>query len=435
MMMMQPPRTEPKGDIKQLWDLLGVELLQKSRRSAFGELDSDFAIAWQDFKPQHFAGIERITPEWVFISKEIPPGDVQPFNETDPASSGLQQLLLLFPGAIVKRNAATTDFEPLVKTGTNTGALMVKDVIAARNDPAELVRYRTPTRETYVLAAHITGKPKSADNLEDDSAADKEHSKEKASDEKDAKPGDKSEAAKKDDKPDASKEGDKAATATEKSDEINVILVADVDMLHSEFFDLRARRMPEGDNALRFDVDNVTFVLNLLDVLAGDMRFVDVRKRQPVHRALSTVVARTQDARDKAEGAVNEFNKAARDEEEKLTKEINATKVSLQDELDKLKREGNTDPRVLQQKMIELSLRLQVEERRKETRVEQSRREAQQKIDQANRELTSAVRGVQDDYKLWSVILPPVPPLLVAFFVYFHRRTKEREGVSKARLR
>ena len=103
--------------------------------------------------------------------------------------------------------------------------------------------------------------------------------------------------------------------------------------------------------------------------------------------------------------------------------------------MDKLQREGNTDPRVLQQKMIELSLKLQVEERRKETRIEQSRREAQQKIDEANRELTSAVRGVQDDYKLWSVILPPVPPLLVAFFVFFHRRTKEREGVSKARLR
>lgn len=421
-MMMQPPRTEPKGDIKQLWDLLGVELLQKSRRSAFGELDSDYAIAWQDFKPQHFAGFERITPEWVFIRNDIPPGGVQPFNETDPASSGLQELLLLFPGAIVKRNAATTDFEPLVKTGTNTGTMMVKDVMASRNDPAELRRYEgPPTKETYVLAAHITGKPRAPNELEEDAAAgDKAAAEAKAGDAKDARQPEKN-------------EDDKSAAVGNKPGEINVILVADVDMLHSEFFDLRARRLP--DTELRIDADNVTFVLNVLDVLAGDMRFVEVRNRQPLHRPLSTVVARTQDARDKAEGAVTEFNKAARDEEEKLNKEINATKVSLQDELDKLKREGNADPRVLQQKAIELSLRLQVQEQRKETRVEQSRREAQQKIDQANRELTAAVRGVQDDYKLWSVILPPVPPLLVAFFVYFHRRTKEREGVSKARLR
>ena len=70
----------------------------------------------------------------------------------------------------------------------------------------------------------------------------------------------------------------KSTAASDKTGEINVILVADVDMLHSEFFDLRARRMPEAESALRLDADNVTFVLNLLDVLAGDTRFVEVRK-------------------------------------------------------------------------------------------------------------------------------------------------------------
>ena len=85
--------------------------------------------------------------------------------------------------------------------------------------------------------------------------------------------------------------------------------------------------------------------------------------------------------------------------------------------------------------MIELSLKLQVDQHRKETREEQLRRDARRKIEQANRDLVSAVRGVQDKYKMWSVFLPPVLPLLVAFFVYFNRRNKEREGVSKARLR
>jgi ABC-2 type transport system permease protein len=42
---------------------------------------------------------------------------------------------------------------------------------------------------------------------------------------------------------------------------------------------------------------------------------------------------------------------------------------------------------------------------------------------------------VQDNYKLWAVLLPPIPPLIVAFAVFFNRRAKEREGVSKARLR
>ena len=93
------------------------------------------------------------------------------------------------------------------------------------------------------------------------------------------------------------------------------------------------------------------------------------------------------------------------------------------------------DARTLQQKGIEFALNKQIAERRKETKVEQLQRDAQRKIEQADRELSSAVRSVQDSYKLWSVILPPIPPLVVAFFVYFNRRAKEREGVSKARLR
>jgi ABC-2 type transport system permease protein len=36
---------------------------------------------------------------------------------------------------------------------------------------------------------------------------------------------------------------------------------------------------------------------------------------------------------------------------------------------------------------------------------------------------------------LWAVLLPPIPPLLVAIVVFFTRRAKEREGVSRSRLR
>ncbi len=42
---------------------------------------------------------------------------------------------------------------------------------------------------------------------------------------------------------------------------------------------------------------------------------------------------------------------------------------------------------------------------------------------------------MQATYKLWAVIIPPIPPLLVAAFVFFNRRAKEREGVSSKRLR
>ena len=241
----------PRSNINQLWDLLGVELLQKSRRGFGDLLDSDYAVVWQDFKPRRFAGISHITPEWVFVQHDAP-GGADSFNDNDPTSSGLQQMLLLFPGGLMKRNAASTHFLPLVKTGTNAGVVMVKDIMAAQGDPLELRnREGGPTKEApYTLAARITGKPRSGDDADLVTQS----------------------AEKKDEKSDA--KADKKGEPAGKKDGIDVILVADVDMLLSDFFNLRAHRTSESDE---FDVDNVTFVLNVLDVLANDNRFVDLR--------------------------------------------------------------------------------------------------------------------------------------------------------------
>jgi ABC-2 type transport system permease protein len=422
MMPFQQPPTEPKGDIKPLWDLLGVELVERSRRGSFGDLDKDFAVVWQDFKPTRFAGLDQLTPEYVFIERDAPHESepFEPFNEKDKATAQLQSLILPLPGGLTKLNAASTNFTPLIKTGTRSGEIMVKDMMSART-PQSIANNEVETKQEYVLAARITGRPRSADEDEKpDAKADKKDEK-KA----DSKKGDEKGAEKADDK--------KADDKSEKTPEIDVIFVADIDMLASLFFDSRARRMP--DNELQLDTDNVTFVLNVLDELADDPRFIELRSRRPTHRPLEQIVRQTDDARAEADQAVTEFKRKRQDQEDKLEQELKNTKDSLESELSKLQREGTVDARTLQQKGIELSMNLQIQERRKEAQEEQLKREAQRKIEQADRKLSSAVRSVQDSYKLWSVILPPIPPLVVAFFVYFNRRAKEREGVSKARLR
>jgi ABC-2 type transport system permease protein len=445
MMPFQQPQAEPKGDIKQLWDLLGVELIQKSRRGLFGELDSDYAVVWQDFKPAKFSGIDQLTPEYVFISQDAPHAEdpFEPFNEKSPITAGLQELILPLPGGLLKRNAATTDFEPLIKTGNNTGLIMVKDLLSARAALDIRSREGSPTNEEYAIAAYITGKPKTKDIEDDteksDGAKTNDAAKSAAKDANDT--ADKKEAGKKTDDKKADKDGDKAKSTGAAADQnggnnqndLNVILVADADMLASLFFDSRARRSP--DSELQIDTDNVTFVLNALDVLAGDMRFVPLRNKRPLHRPLERIVEQTQQARDKTEAALNEYKKASQEQEAKLEQDLKNTKESLEAELQKLQKQENADPKLLQEKGIDLSLQLQVAERRKDATVEHLRQTAQRQIEKADSELVASVRSVQDGYKLWSVILPPIPPLLVAFFVYFHRRGKEREGVAKARLR
>ena len=166
MMMLQQPPAEPKGDIKQLWDLLGVELVEKSRRGFIGELDKDYSVVWQKFKPTKFGGIDQLTPEYVFIERDAPHASepFEPFNEKEPATEQLQTLIMPLPGGLTKLNAASTNFTPLIKTGTASGEIMVKDMMSARTSEMINAAEGKETKQEYVLAAHITGRPRSPDD-------------------------------------------------------------------------------------------------------------------------------------------------------------------------------------------------------------------------------------------------------------------------------
>ena len=56
-------------------------------------------------------------------------------------------------------------------------------------------------------------------------------------------------------------------------------------------------------------------------------------------------------------------------------------------------------------------------------------------MEQNNNKLQAKIQAMQATYKLWAVIVPPIPLLVVAVLVFAYRRGKEREGVSSRRLR
>ncbi len=94
---------------------------------------------------------------------------------------------------------------------------------------------------------------------------------------------------------------------TRTADKINVVYVTDIDMMHSEF--LRVRAQPKmGD--INWQFDNVTFVLNVIDSLAGDDRFLDIRKRKTRYASLKKVEERTAEAREEAEGRDREIQRS-----------------------------------------------------------------------------------------------------------------------------
>jgi len=103
------------------------------------------------------------------------------------------------------------------------------------------------------------------------------------------------------------------------------------------------------------------------------------------------------------------------------------------DQLEAIKKdEGRLDPVEFMQRRTLLERDL---EKRKSVSDQKVQRDFDEKRKSIDRTLALQLSGIHRTYKLWAVLLPPIPPLLVGLAVFFQRRAKEREGVSRARLR
>jgi ABC-2 type transport system permease protein len=287
-------------------------------------------------------------------------------------------------------------FTPLVTTGRESGTVPFSELMQMTpfggGDLNPNPR-RQPGSISYVVAAHIQGKPKPTAMMADD---------------KDAKPAE-----------------DKAAD--DKASAVNVVLVADIDVLHQLFYRLRE----QGDNpqaGVFFDFDNVSFSLNILDSLAGDDRFLDLRKRRTQHRTLTRIDKATEKARKDTDQAIADCHadlEKARDEEQK----------KLDESMEKLKKAYQSQNMSEADMLNNVGMALQKGQKRMTAKNEQAERKANEQTDRIETELNLKVQQVQNAYKFWAVVLPPLPLLGLALGVFFVRRSKEHEGVSKSRLR
>lgn len=261
-------------------------------------------------------------------------------------------------------------------------------------------RKQIPTGRPYVMAARIQGELPA----EPEPAAEAD--------------------AKKDPEKDAPKDGKKEKPEPTKLD---VILVADIDMLHRAFFSLREQGdNPEAGLDLRFD--NVTFVLNVLDSLAGDDRFVEIRKRRPVHRTLTAIERATEDSRkntaEEAKRLQDEYDDFVKNEQKKLD-----------DKMDELKERMKKENMGSQDVLLQVAMAQQAGQKRLDAEKERLKAEMEREKNRIDTKMNLEIERVQDTYKMWAVLLPPILPLLIAVFVFITRRMQEKEGVARSRLR
>ena len=199
---------------------------------------------------------------------------------------------------------------------------------------------------------------------------------------------------------------------------LNAVVVADADMMGEQFFELRR----QGIENLSFD--NVTFLLNAVDELAGDRSFIALRKRRPKHRTLEAVEARTQ---------VYEERRTKETDEAQATAEgrLAQAQARLDAAVEQLRRRPDLDDQT-RQIMIQ-NLRT-AEERRLQVARANVEDERDRQIENARVSMEASVRRIENAIKLLAVGLPPIPAFLVFILVSLRKLKRERVRVSTDRL-
>ena len=183
-------------------------------------------------------------------------------------------------------------------------------------------------------------------------------------------------------------EQDKAETpeakAGPKENNINVVLVADIDWIAPIIFQLREMGDKE-EMLIDWKFQNVTFVLNMLDSLAGDDRFVAIRKRTRPHRILTKIEEATDDYRKQSLAEQTKFINDA-------SQQIDTVKNEFRQKTSELENRKDLDPRMKDQMM---EMQRITAERAEKVKIESLEKERDKEVKQSERELTAKIRYVQ----------------------------------------
>ena len=341
-------------------------------------------IVWNVYNPHPKLADLQSTPEIVFIGTGS--GEPDAFNAEQSASAGLQEIVTLFPGELRPKAGSGPEFTPLLKTGSTGGTILWNEMAQQGFMGIQGInprRRHMPTGKSYTLAARLQGQ------LPGETKASEK-----------AKDADK----KKDEKPAPAK--------------INVIAIADLDLIGEQFFEMRRRKIED------LEFDNVPFVLNCVDVLAGDESFVKLRRKRPVHRRLDVIEQQVK-AFDK------ELAQKTREAEDQASDELQQAQKSFDKEVESVRNRTEWDERT---KEIQLTNLQSVAQRRLDVKKQMIEDKKLVEIREGKAESERKIRGIRNTVRLEAALIPPLPPLILGLFVWVGRLRRENLGANPKRL-
>jgi ABC-2 type transport system permease protein len=322
-------------------------------------------IAWDAFNPH--PDMSDLPQETVFVSAGN--GNPNAFNRTNPATSRLQEVMLLYPGYLLTTKSPDFTFEPLLQTGQASGSSSFFDLVVPTQQ-GMLINAKAghdADHRQYVLAARAQSR-----------------------------------------KPIVSAPGARPT---------DVIAIADIDFISDYFFNIRAAAPPDAT------FDNITFFLNAIDLLAGDDAFIALRSRRARHRTLERLEAQT---RTFAERRTLE----EQDAEKEADAALRQAKARLKSRVDELN--GRTDLDI-QAKQIMVRNLEETENRQLQTLETRITEAKDIKIRASRETMETHVRNIRTRIRTLAVLLPPLPVLLVGAGIFVRRARRERENARAMR--
>ena len=367
----QPPPPKEKGDVDSLLRAIGVAW-------------DGGRVSWDAHNPH--PKFQQFPKEIVFATgatEERPSG----FDEQDPVTKGLQEVVLIFPGELEPLQKEGVTVTTLLQTSPSCGANPIRDIVeeipflGPRPKPPTSRRYAEPKEEKDRKRRALAVRSRGFYTTPVETTRNK--------------------------------------AGTRSAREFQAIVIADVDILSDELYALRR----EGSD--EFDLDNVTLVSNCIDDLAGERAFIELRKQRPRHRTLTML--------EEIESQLSsETRRVSKEAGEKAEKELKEAQERLDQAVEELRKRTDMDHRT---KDIQLAY---VEERERRKLDAEKRRiedEEQAAVRAAETRAKRSLDARRQAIRFYAVAIPPIPALLLGLIVFLRKLTVEAAGTAPSRRR
>ncbi len=259
--------TAPRhSDLPKLFDAWGIELV--SGQLAADRLSATRVNANASGRPQ---AMDYVV--WLSLTEKN-------FNTDDFVTGELKTISMGTPGILRKKDGAETNFTPLVETSEQGMEIPTSRVQFGPN-PAALLREYRPGGEKLVLAARIDGIVKTAF-------------------------------------PDGAPDGVSSDNVlTESKEAVNLIIVADTDVLGDQFWVNKQNFF--GQSIIMPRANNDTLLINAIDNLSGSNDLISLRSRGKSARPFDKVIELKRDAEQKFREKEKALQEKLREAEQKLS--------------------------------------------------------------------------------------------------------------------